>query len=199
MLFRSKGLVHGKSHLTESDKPIIINLDYAPINVVIRLFRLLALLTLLKGLPMSYNRDLQEDKEPLFDTVDTVKASLQVLAEMIRHVKFNREQMKLEAQGGFSTATDLAEYLVMKGIPFREAHGIVGKLVHFCLESKKELTQLSTEEFNRFCSLIGEDVYGSLSLENSIRSRKSYGGTAGEQVWEQIRQIEEEQDLLSRR
>ncbi|SEM15112.1 argininosuccinate lyase [Syntrophus gentianae] len=151
---------------------------------------LVALLTLLKGLPMSYNRDLQEDKEPLFDTVDTVKASLKVLAEMSRHLKFHREKMEQEAQGGFSTATDLAEYLVMKGIPFREAHGIVGKLVRFCIESQKELASLSVTEFESFCPAIGEDVYDCLSLRNSVRSRKSYGGTAGEQVQEQIRQIE---------
>jgi len=151
---------------------------------------LVALLTLLKGLPMSYNRDLQEDKEPLFDTVDTVKACLKILAEMIRHMKFNRGKMQQEAEGGFSTATDLAEYLVMKGVPFREAHGIVGKLVRFCIESNKDLAALSMEEFSPFCSLIGADVYDCLSLQNSVQSRKSYGGTAGEQVREQIRRIE---------
>jgi len=152
---------------------------------------LIALLTLLKGLPMTYNRDLQEDKEPLFDTVDTVKACLQILAEMIRNMKFNREKMRREAEGGFSTATDLAEYLVMKGIPFREAHGIVGKLVSFCIECKKELAQLSMEEFQRFCPVINEDIHDRLSVSNSVRSRKSYGGTACRQVMEQIRQIEE--------
>jgi len=152
---------------------------------------LVALLTLMKGLPMSYNRDLQEDKEPLFDAVDTVKACLQVLAEMSLHVKFNREKMQQEAEGGFSTATDLAEYLVMKGIPFREAHGIVGKLVSFCIEDGKDLNRMSLEELNRFCPLIGEEVYDCLSLENSIASRKSYGGTAGERVGEQIRRIKE--------
>jgi len=159
---------------------------------------LVALLTLLKGLPMSYNRDLQEDKEPLFDTVDTVKASLKILAEMSRHLKFNREKMRQEAEGGFSTATDLAEYLVMKGIPFREAHGIVGRLVHFCIESQKDLASLSMRVFNSFCPLIGEDVYDCLSIENSVRSRKIYGGTAGEQVWEQIRRIESQDNPLAR-
>jgi len=147
---------------------------------------------------MSYNRDLQEDKEPLFDTVDTVKASLKILAEMSRHLKFNREKMRQEAEGGFSTATDLAEYLVMKGIPFREAHGIVGRLVHFCIESQKDLASLSMRVFNSFCPLIGEDVYDCLSIENSVRSRKIYGGTAGEQVWEQIRRIESQDNPLAR-
>jgi argininosuccinate lyase len=160
---------------------------------------LVALLTLLKGLPMSYNRDLQEDKEPLFDTIDTVKACLKILAEMIRHMKFNREKMRQEAEGGFSTATDLAEYLVMKGIPFREAHGIVGKLVHFCIESQKEMPSLSIGEFCRFCPSIGEDVYDCLSLQNSVRSRKSYGGTAGEQVREQIRQLEAQAGNMPKR
>ncbi|MDY0187355.1 MAG: argininosuccinate lyase [Syntrophus sp. (in: bacteria)] len=151
---------------------------------------LVALLTLLKGLPMTYNRDLQEDKEPLFDTVDTVKACLNILAEMVRHLNFNREKMVQEAQGGFSTATDLAEYLVMKGIPFREAHGIVGRLVRFCVDSQRDLASLSLEEFGRFCPLIGEDVYDRLSIRSSVQSRTSYGGTAGMQVREQIRRIE---------
>jgi argininosuccinate lyase len=160
---------------------------------------LVALLTLLKGLPMSYNRDLQEDKEPLFDTVDTVKASLKILAEMSRHLKFNRSTMRQQAEGGFSTATDLAEYLVIKGVPFREAHGIVGKLVRFCIESQKELASLSLTEFGSFSPLIGEDVYACLSLDNSVGSRKSYGGTAGDQVREQIQRIEVQGTPLSRR
>ncbi|OPY14077.1 MAG: Argininosuccinate lyase 1 [Syntrophus sp. PtaB.Bin001] len=160
---------------------------------------LVALLTLLKGLPMSYNRDLQEDKEPLFDTVDTVKACLKILTEMIRHMKFNREKMQKEAEGGFATATDLAEYLVMKGVPFREAHGVVGKLVRLCIESQKDLASLSLEELCRFCPSIGEDVYDCLSLQNSVKSRKSYGGTAGEQVREQIRQLEAQAGNMSKR
>ena len=106
---------------------------------------LVSLLTILKGLPMTYNRDLQEDKEPLFDTVDTLKASLGVLAAMIGRLTFNRKRMEKGAEGGFSTATDVAEYLVSKGVPFREAHGIVGKLVAFCLQNGKTLTDLTLE------------------------------------------------------
>jgi len=100
---------------------------------------LVSLLTVLKGLPMTYNRDLQEDKEPLFDTVDTVKGCVKTLASMIRHLQFNRLRMREEAAKGFSTATDLAEYLVMKGVPFRESHGIVGRLVAYSIRSGKAL------------------------------------------------------------
>jgi argininosuccinate lyase len=91
---------------------------------------------------MAYNRDLQEDKEPLFDAVDTVKNCLTIFTEMIMHTKFNAEKMYLAASGGFSTATDVAEYLVKKGLPFREAHEIVGKIVAHCLKNKKELENL---------------------------------------------------------
>jgi argininosuccinate lyase len=104
---------------------------------------LVALLTVLKGLPMTYNRDLQEDKEPLFDTVDSLKGCLGIITEMIKNLKFNRERMQKEASGGFSVATDVAEYLVMKGIPFRESHGIVGRLVAYCIEKNKEISDLT--------------------------------------------------------
>ena len=186
----SDGFTTGSSIMPQKKNPDVAELIRGKTGRVYG--NLMTLLTLMKGLPMSYNRDLQEDKEPLFDTVDTVKACLQVLAEMIRHLKFNKEAMRREAEGGFSTATDLAEYLVMKGVPFREAHGIVGKLVRFCIESSKELSQLPIEELHCFCPLIGNDVYDCLSLENSIRSRKSYGGTAQEQVQGQIRRIEDQ-------
>ena len=100
---------------------------------------LFAIMTLLKGLPMTYNRDLQEDKEPLFDAVDTVKDCLAIFTEMMAHTKFNAAKMYLAASGGFSTATDVAEYLVKKALPFRQAHEIVGKIVAYCLKKKKTL------------------------------------------------------------
>ena len=106
---------------------------------------LMAILTILKGLPMTYNRDLQEDKEPLFDAVDTVKGSLAVLAGMAGNIRFNRQRMLEEASKGFSTATDLAEYLVKKGVPFRKAHEIVGRLVADCIRRGKELGDLDLE------------------------------------------------------
>ncbi|MBA4421542.1 MAG: argininosuccinate lyase [Syntrophus sp. (in: bacteria)] len=151
---------------------------------------LVSLLTILKGLPMTYNRDLQEDKEPLFDTVDTLQASLGVLAAMIGRLTFHRKRMEKGAEGGFSTATDVAEYLVLKGVPFREAHGIVGKLVAFCLQSKKALTDLTLKEFRRFYPGFEKDLFACLTVRQSVNARKMIGGTAEEVVRKRITEIE---------
>ena len=151
---------------------------------------LVSLLTILKGLPMTYNRDLQEDKEPLFDTVDTLKASLRILAAMIGRLTFNRKRMEKGAEGGFSTATDVAEYLVLKGVPFREAHGIVGKLVAFCLQNEKTLTDLTLKEFRRFYPGFEKDLFACLTVRQSVNARKVTGGTAEETVRKRIAEIE---------
>ena len=151
---------------------------------------LFALLTLMKGLPMTYNRDLQEDKEPLFDTVDTVAGCLEIFAGMIKHLRFNRARMQEEAARGFSTATDVADYLVMRGIPFRESHGIVGRLVAYCTEKSKGLSDLTLEEFRQFYQGFAEDVYKYLPVENAVNARKTIGGTAEEMVWKRIGEIE---------
>jgi argininosuccinate lyase len=151
---------------------------------------LVSLLTILKGLPMTYNRDLQEDKEPLFDTVDTLQASLGILAAMIGRLNFHRKRMEKGAEGGFSTATDVAEYLVLKGVPFREAHGIVGKLVAFCLQSKKALTDLTLKEFRRFYPGFEKDLFACLTVRQSVNARKMIGGTAEEVVRKRITEIE---------
>ncbi|MBU2055697.1 MAG: argininosuccinate lyase [Proteobacteria bacterium] len=151
---------------------------------------LVALLTLLKGLPMTYNRDLQEDKEPLFDTVDTLQACLKILAAMIGRLSFNHERMEAGAGGGFSTATDVAEYLVMKGVPFREAHGIVGRIVAHCIKAKKPLTGLTLAEFRRFFRGFDKDVFGRLTVRQSVNVRKVVGGTAVQVVRERIAEIE---------
>ncbi len=150
---------------------------------------LVAMLTILKGLPMTYNRDLQEDKEPLFDAVDTVKASLAILAAMIGRLRFNRKRMESGASGGFSTATDVAEYLVMKGVPFREAHGIVGRLVAFCIGQKKALTDLKLAEFRKFYPGFQKDIFGCLTARQSVNARKVTGGTAEETVSRRIKGI----------
>jgi argininosuccinate lyase len=150
---------------------------------------LVSLLTIMKGLPMTYNRDLQEDKEPLFDTVDTVKGCCQIFGAMIGHLKFNRVRMLKAASGGFSTATDMAEYLVMKGVPFREAHGVVGRLVAYCIEKNKNMHGLTLEEFRQFHRVFGEDVYTRLKVENAVNSKKSPGGTAKESVLKRIKSI----------
>ena len=151
---------------------------------------LVALLTILKGLPMTYNRDLQEDKEPLFDTVDTLQACLKVLTAMIGRLTFNRARMEAGAAGGFSTATDVAEYLVMKGVPFREAHGIVGKMVAFCMRKKKTLTDLTLTELRTFYPGFGKDLFERLTVRQSVNARHVAGGTAEETVRRRIGEIE---------
>ncbi len=151
---------------------------------------LMSLLTLLKGLPMTYNRDLQEDKEPLFDTVDVLSSCLTMFTDMIGHVKFNREVMKRGAEGGFSTATDVAEYLVGKGVPFRESHGIVGRLVAYCLEKGKELPDVTIGEMRTFCREFEEDVFACLKVENAVNAKNSFGGTSATRVRGRIRAIE---------
>jgi argininosuccinate lyase len=156
---------------------------------------LFAILTLLKGLPMTYNRDLQEDKEPLFDAVDTVKDCLQIFTEMIRETKFNAKRMYLAAQGGCSTATDVAEYLVRKGIPFRESHEIVGKIVAYCIKNKKNMDELSLIEFQKFYKGFSADIKESLKLEKAVNSRRHKGGTATAAVLERIKEIEKSSDI----
>jgi argininosuccinate lyase len=151
---------------------------------------LVALLTILKGLPMTYNRDLQEDKEPLFDTIDTLQSSLRVLTAMIGRLTFNRQRMETGAAGGFSTATDLAEYLVRKGVPFREAHGIVGRIVSFCIQEGKALTGLTLKEFRKFYKGFEKDLFLCLTVRQSIQARQEIGGTAEETVRRRIAEIE---------
>jgi argininosuccinate lyase len=143
---------------------------------------LMSVLIVLKGLPMTYNRDLQEDKEPVFDTVDTVVQSLTVMSELLSGLSFNRETLKHSTNTGFMTATDLAEYLVRKDIPFRQAHSIVGKAVAFCIEKSKELTDLTLKELQGFSDVIAEDVFEILGAEGSVNSRNTSGGTAIAQV-----------------
>jgi len=151
---------------------------------------LFTIMTLLKGLPMAYNRDLQEDKEPLFDAVDTVKDCLAIFTEMINHTKFNAWNMYEAAQGGFSTATDIAEHLVGKGIPFRRAHKIVGKIVAYCLKNKKGLEELTLNEYREFYKGFTDDIQKIIKLENAVNSRKHTGGTATAAVLKRIGDLE---------
>lgn len=156
---------------------------------------LMTLITLMKGLPLTYNRDLQEDKEPVFDTVDTVSASLSIMAELLENLKFNTERMVEATKTGCITATDLADYLVLKNVPFREAHGIVGRAVAYCLEKGCELPDLNLQELAQFSEVIGKDVYEVLSVEGSVNSRISTGGTAVVRVEEAIIAAEKELGL----
>jgi len=151
---------------------------------------LMALLTVLKGLPMSYNRDLQEDKEPVFDSADTVSRSLAVMVELLSGLSFNREILGHATERGFITATDLAEYLVRKNIPFRQAHAIVGQAVAYCIANKKELTALSLEELRTFSETVAEDVYEILGVEGSVNSRAAAGGTASTAVMQALTKAE---------
>jgi len=150
---------------------------------------LISILTVMKALPLTYNRDMQEDKGPLFDTVDTLKECLKILKEVIPHIKFKREKMRTAVSEGFMTATDLADYLVKKGVPFREAHHITGRIVSYCIKTKKSLHDLAPDEFRKFSTHIEEDVYEYLLPEKSIDSRRSYGGTSSDSVMEQIKRM----------
>jgi argininosuccinate lyase len=147
---------------------------------------LMALLTVMKSLPLAYNKDMQEDKEPLFDTVDTVKGSLKIFADMIREMKVNGATMRAAAAKGFSTATDVADYLVRKGMPFRDAHEVVGKSVAYCLSHQKDLPELTLQEWHQFSGMIGEDIYDAITLEASVNARAATGGTALERVKAEI-------------
>ncbi|MFV1972932.1 MAG: argininosuccinate lyase [Thiohalobacterales bacterium] len=143
---------------------------------------LVGLLTLMKGQPLAYNKDNQEDKEPLFDTVDTLKGSLRVFADMMPVIMVNRDTMAAAARQGFSTATDLADYLVGKGIAFRDAHEIVGRAVLHGVKTGKDLAEMTLEELQKFSGTIDADVFGILSLEGSVAARNHTGGTAPAQV-----------------
>jgi len=143
---------------------------------------LMALLTLMKGQPLAYNKDNQEDKEPLFDTVDTLKDTLRIFAEMIAGIVVQPQAMRAAAQKGYATATDLADYLVGKGLPFRDAHEVVAHAVKTALERGVDLAELPLPQLQSFHPAIAEDVYAALTLEGSLAARKTTGGTAPAQV-----------------
>lgn len=143
---------------------------------------MISLLTLMKAQPLAYNKDNQEDKEPLFDTIDTIKGSLKVYADMMAQVEVKKESMREAAFRGFSTATDLADYLVRNGVAFRDAHEVVGKAVRLGVESKRDLSEMKLEELQAFSGAIKEDVFDVLTLEGSVAARNHLGGTAPEQV-----------------
>jgi argininosuccinate lyase len=147
---------------------------------------LVAILTVMKGLPLAYNKDMQEDKEPLFDAVRTVKSCLSIFIPMFKTLTFNRERMLAATRDGYLNATDLADYLVVKGIPFREAHAVVGRLVKYCIDNHKRLEELTIPEFQAASPLIAADVYPALAMENVVKARASFGGTAFEQVRQQL-------------
>ncbi|MBF0398276.1 MAG: argininosuccinate lyase [Desulfobacterales bacterium] len=157
---------------------------------------LIAILTIMKSLPLAYNRDMQEDKNTLFDTVDTLKGCLEVYIAMLPNIKVNKEKMFNATEKGYLNATDLADYLVCKGMPFREAHGCVGKAVSYGIDKNKELNELSFEELKAFSNLIEEDIFNILTAEEMINRRKTFGATSKQNVISAIkeayRQIEKD-------
>lgn len=176
----SDGFCTGSSIMPQKKNPDVPELIRGKTG---RIFgHLMALLTLMKGQPLAYNKDNQEDKEPLFDTADNLRGSLKVFAEMMAKLRCHPERMREAASQGFSTATDLADYLVHKGIAFRDAHEIVGKAVAFGIQQGRDLAELDLDELRRFSPAIGSDVYDVLSLEGSVAARSHIGGTAPAQV-----------------
>lgn len=176
----AEGFATGSSIMPQKKNPDVAELIRGKTG---RLYgNLMAVLTTMKGLPLAYNSDLQEDKEALFDSVDTLEAILTVLPPLLGSLTFNIERMREAAGADFATATDLADYLVRKGTPFRQAHEIVGKAVKHCLERGKRLEQLDQDELKQLSPLLEADLFNAITVEASLRARTVIGGTAPEAV-----------------
>ena len=154
---------------------------------------LMGVLTTMKGIPLAYNKDMQEDKEPIFDSIDTVKLCLPVFCDMIATMTVKKDNMLKGSKGGFTNATDAADYLVKKGMPFREAHSVVGNLVFYCIEHDKALDDLSLDEYKKFSDIIENDIYDAISMETCVNDRKIIGGPAKDTV---LRAIELSEKFL---
>ena len=153
-----------------------------------------ALLATMKGLPLAYNKDMQEDKEALFDTIDTLDGSLRVMTTVIRNIRVNKERARNAASQGFLNATDLADYLVRRGLEFRRAHEIVGRVVSYAIERGKALEQLQVDEYKQFSPLFDDDLYKALTLESSLRNKPALGGTSPERVSAALARAKAEND-----
>lgn len=190
----------GSSMMPQKKNPDVSELVRGKTGRVIG--HLMAMLTTAKGLPLAYNKDLQEDKEGLFDTIDTVKFSLSVYAQMIKAMRVNKEKMLLATKEDFSNATDMADYLVKKGLPFRDAHEVAGKSVSYCIEQAKWLMDLTLEEFKQFSPLFDEDILEEIKVETCVANRNSYGGTSYSQVEQSLKNATEimkkQQNVLDR-
>ena len=152
---------------------------------------LVALLTLVKGLPLTYNRDLQEDKEPVFHAADTVQLCLAVFAEMLPTIRFDREALLRAVGQGFMNATDVADYLAGKNVPFRQAHQIVGEIVRYCIREDKVIEALTLEELTRFHEAFGQDIFTAVDVHTLLARRAQYGATAPERVLEALKAARE--------
>lgn len=185
----SDAFTTGSSIMPQKKNPDVAELVRGKTGSVVG--NLIAIITMMKALPLTYNRDMQEDKKPLFDAVDTVKACIEIYTRMLPNITVNKEIMARTTTAGFINATDMADYLVTQGMPFREAHGCVGKAVSFALSKNKELHELSLTELKTFSSLVAKDIYQFLTPEQMIDRRTSYGGTATENVRKEIQAAEE--------
>ena len=151
---------------------------------------LMGLLTMMKGIPLAYNKDMQEDKEQIFDSIDTVKLCLPVFCDMISTMKINKNNMYEGAKGGFTNATDAADYLVKKGLPFRDAHSVIGNMVFYCIEHNKAIADLTMDEMKSFSDIIEDDIYDAVSMETCVNDRNVIGGPAKEMTEKAIKKAE---------
>ncbi|MEE9614053.1 MAG: argininosuccinate lyase [Thermodesulfobacteriota bacterium] len=186
----SDGFATGSSIMPQKKNPDLAELARGKTGRVYG--NLMTLLTVMKALPLAYNKDMQEDKEPLFDTVDTLRVVLGVFPRMIKTMKVNKRAMREATASGFLTATDAADYLVKKGLPFRESHAVVGKAVAHCIKNKKGLEELTLKEWKGFSTLFGRDIKRAVSVEASVGARKTTGGTAKKQVEKRLREVAKE-------
>ena len=151
---------------------------------------LMALLTMMKGIPLAYNKDMQEDKELIFDAIDTVKTSISIFANMIKTSTVKKENMRKACKDGFINATDLADYLTKKGVPFRDSHKILGEMVHYCIENAKALEELTLVELNSFFPIFNEDAYEALDVDKCVENRNIIGGPSPHQVKVVLEELE---------
>jgi argininosuccinate lyase len=149
---------------------------------------LMSLLTTMKGLPLAYNKDMQEDKEPAFDAIDTAEACISLFSGMLSTITFRKDVMRLSAVKGFTNATDAADYLVVKGVPFRDAHGIIGRLVLHCIDENKSIDELSVEELKEFSPAFDEDLYEAISLKTCVEKRLTLGAPGSDMMKKVIAQ-----------
>lgn len=152
---------------------------------------LISILTTMKGIPLAYNKDMQEDKELTFDAIDTVKGCLALFEGMVRTMKFNRQIMEKSAMMGFTNATDAADYLVGKGVAFRDAHGIIGKLVLYCIDKKCSIDDMTIEELKSISPVFSEDIYEKISLKTCVEKRLTVGAP-GSEAMRRVIQLEKE-------
>ena len=185
----SDKVTSGSSLMPQKKNPDALELIRGKVGRVVG--SLMGLLTTVKALPLAYDKDLQEDKEGLFDALDTWHECLDMMALVFEDIKLNKEKITAAAKGGYSNATELADYLVSKGVPFREAHSVVGQVVLYAIEQKKPLEELSVAEFQRFNAVIGDDVYPILSLESILAKRNVLGGVAVEQTKAEIEALKQ--------